>query len=576
MLLAAAFRLPYLLLRGAPAADEVRYYAESLALFNIERHQDYLQLVDFDKVFFIIVTAPFSVLIHFMGGSPALAVSLFPFIAGILFIPLIFRLTEKLAGGGPAFWAGLVWAGLPSTVYYSAYSVPHTFYAYFFVLGCLLYLNYLQTGSRNYLIAATGVLFSLSKIRIEGLIVFLIFITVLVFKDRSDGALPRKICLDAALVCGVVAALWMIYHGISLLIFGTARGSGYSLLIRKSLGYLTLKIDSLFAVRTPGGFMQGSKLIYMLENPRLVALALTAILYDLLKTIFILPSRLIPPLFLPFLGLAFSGWKETSREAKSTVIFMTASLASILVYPLFWFSTSRFAYLIVPVGVFFIARGISSAESLIDTARGTAGGIFSSRRLLSSLTIIYLVFLNLPLVAIGLTASGQATKPDYEPVRKWLGMNLKDKKVAIMCWGDLAFALNTDFIQFPINVDRVIGKWQPVPVKLDDVVGLLDQRQNALVVVSRSELSYQGSAKDRNDYLKQSANLNLQFYGDEGLDDMGERNELGSSFFLRDFLPLIQGQQTFPGLNLVGTAKASGSEEIYYIFASDGLAAELK
>ena len=576
MLLAAAFRLPYLLLRGAPAADEVRYYSESLALFNIERHQAYLQLIDFDKVFFLIVTAPFSALIHYLGGSPALAVSLFPFIAGIAFIPLIFRLTEKLAGSGPAFWAGLVWAGLPSTVYYSVYTVPPTFYAYFFVFGCLLYLEYLQSGSRKYLIAAAGVLFSLSKIRIEGLIVFLIFLTVLVIKDRGDKVLPRKIGLDAALVCGVAVTLWVIYHGVSLLIFGTGRGTGYGQLIRTALGYLTLKIDSLFAAKTPGGFTQGSKLSYILDNPRLVALALTAILYDVLKTVFILPFRLIPPLFLPFLGLTFSGMKETGREAKSTVIFMTASLASILVYPVFWFSTSRFAYLVVPVGVFFIARGISSAESLVDTARGAGWRIFNGRRLLSALIMIYLIYLNLPLVATGLRASGHAAKPDYEPVRKWLELNLKDKNAAIMCWDDLAAALGMDFIQFPIKVDRANGKWQPVPVKLADVAGLLAPRQNALVVVSRGQLFDQDIGKGRNDYLRQSVNLNLPFYGDEGLEDMGERNELGSSFFLRDFLPLVQGQQTFPGLKLVATVKASDMAETYYIFASDRLAADLK
>ena len=145
-----------------------------------------------------------------------------------------------------------------------------------------------------------------------------------------------------------------------------------------------------------------------------------------------------------------------------------------------------------------------------------------------------------------------------------------------MCWDDLAAALGMDFIQFPIKVDRANGKWQPVPVKLADVAGLLAPRQNALVVVSRGQLFDQDIGKGRNDYLRQSVNLNLPFYGDEGLEDMGERNELGSSFFLRDFLPLVQGQQTFPGLKLVATVKASDMAETYYIFASDRLAADLK
>ncbi|MFH1069952.1 MAG: hypothetical protein V1794_10080 [Candidatus Glassbacteria bacterium] len=553
----------------------MRYFAESLTLFNIEGYRGYLHFADYDKVFFILVNAPFSALIHLLGGSPALAMGLFPFFASLAFLLLIYWFIEKIGGERTAFWAGLVWAGLPSAVYYAADTAPHTFFIYFFILGCSLFYQYSETRKKIYLIFAASILFSLSKIRMDGLVIFVIFLAVLVYAERRAGLKNREIAGSVMLAGAVAVVLWLVYRSISTQIFGSGRGADYGQLVRLSLGYLTSKIDALFGVGTPGGFFEGNKLKYVVENPGLVFLVLLSATYDVLKTLLIVPFRLFPPLLLPFIGLAVGGIGLRDEKARIMLIFMALSLISILIYPLLWFSASRFAYLFVPVAIIVIAGGYSRAEEMIDNTRRKVGSFLSGRRILTVLTIVYFVFLNLQLVAAAMK-SERDSAASYEPVREWLQKNFGDREIAIMCWSDIAPALGRGFIQFPIKVGRIDGKWRPLPISLSDVESLMNEKGNMLVIVSKEELYGKTYSGEEIDYFARSVAVNFPFIGDEGLENMDPRNRLGSVYFLQEFRLLVEGNIAVAGLTFVGKIEVSDEKRAYYIIATDEIAERLE
>jgi len=575
ILLAATFRLPFFILRTGPHGDELRYYAESLTLFNIEGYRSYLNLADFDKVFFIMVNAPFTALIHLLGGSQALAMGFFPFIASLVFVFLMYRFIEKISSVRTAFWAGLICAGLPSAVYYSAYAVLHTFFVYFFMLGCLLFYQYIKTRKRIYLVIAASILFSLSKIRMEGLVVFAIFLALLVYAERRAGLKNREIAGSAMLAGAVAVVLWLVYRGISTQIFESGRGADYGQLVRLSLGYLTSKIEALFGAGTPGGFLEGGKLDYVLENPGLVFLVLLSATYDVLKTLFIVPFRLFPPLLLPFFGLAFSGLGLRDEKARIMFIFMMLSLLSIFIYPLLWFSASRFAYLFVPVAVILIAVGFSRAEELIDNTHRKVGSFLSGRRILTLSTIVYFAFLNLQLVAAS-KKSEMDSAVSYEPVREWLQKNFGDRQITIMCWSDMALAIGRDFVQFPFRVERIDGKWRSLPISINEVASIMREKGNVLVIVSENELYGRTNAETNYDYFSRSLAFNFPFLMDEGLENMDLRNRLGSRFYLQEFRNIIEKQISISGVYYYGLINSTDGHAEYCVFALDKFAGYLK
>ena len=563
LLLAFLLRLPFLVFRSEPSGDELRYLAESFRVFNLEALRGYLHLVDYDKVFFIGVLSPFSSLVYALSGDLTLSASLFPFILSLLFVWLFYNFTSRLYGKDTAFWAGFLCAALPSVVYYSAYSLTNPFYAFFFVLGSFFLWRYLNQWKTTDLVICFLILISLGKIRIEGLgILFFGVYTVFAAYHRKEGEKRGYLKITAVIFVSTVL-LFTFYRLLALRIFGISPLSSYSALLGKSLGYLTLKLNSLMNVSTPGGFLQGDKLSYLAHNPHLVFYAGLSIAYDVLKTLFIIPGRLFPPLLFLFLGYVFFQREHQADEpVRSLERFFLLSLLTILIYPVFWFSCSRFAYLLVPVLLFFLAKGVEFYESALAHRLGGAQFRWRVRLVLGLGILAYLTFFLVQLI-IPQVKHKQATDP-LKPVAEWLITEFGDEEVAVLSWSELGSRINKEQLNFPIKVENVRGQWREMPVSLDETLKMLQARGNTLLVLSHQEVF--GAPQGAGDYFEKSAAINLPFINDESIENMRDRSYRDSPYYLQEFKALLDGTLEVKGLSLLKVIETGPGGDTYYIF----------
>ncbi len=570
--IAALIRLPLLLLRGQPAGDEIRYLSACFKLFRVDQLEGYLHLVDYDKVFFILATSPFVNLIDLISGNLVLSAGLTAFAAGVFFVVFYAYVVGRWYGRRTGWWVGLLAASIPAMVADSVQLVSHTFYVYFFVFAVFMMWKYLRGASTAALVAASLAFASLAKIRFEGIGLFLLFLIVLWQVRRTEGESGAAALknLWPAIGAGVLALL--VYRGLSAWIYGSFTGGGLEQLFRNSLGLLSNKLRVLFEMTTPGGFLQQNKLEYLLSNPGLVFYSALAVGYDLLKTILILPGRLIPPLLFVFAGVAFAGkgdsyWEK--GENRAVRAFCLLSLLTILAYPLMWFASSRFVILVVPVGILFIGLGLGKFELKMERRWSSRARLFSPRIVLSTALLVYMLFLDAQIVVPKIRAAGRG--PVVSPAAQWIKTNYGRSDMPVMGRGDWLAGLGLDYVALPLKTEHHDGYWRAVPISIDETVEIMRGRGKALLVLARSMVIGQSgkggeSGEDHSSYyFSESAARNLPFT-DESLENMEWYRTQPKAFLFQQFRPLIEGRLEVPGLELVKKIPVGERQDTVYVF----------
>jgi hypothetical protein len=569
MSIAVLIRLPLLLLRGQPAGDEIRYLSACFKLFRIDQLDGYLHLVDYDKVFFIVASSPFVNLINMLSGNIMLSAGLTAFAAGVIFVAFYAYVASRWYGRRAGWWVGLLAAGIPAMVSDSVLLLSHTFYVYFFVVAAYLLWRYLRVRSTSSLVIASLAFASLARIRFEGIGVFLLFLFIVWWFRRAEeesGAEALK-KLWPAFGVGVIALLG--FRCLSAWIFGSFTGGGLSQLFGNSLGYLSNKLRVLFDMPTPGGFLQQNKLDYLLSNPELAFYGMLAIVYDMLKTILILPGRLIPAFLFVFVGIAFSGnqnhcWTKSENRAVRALYLL--SLLTILVYPLMWFASSRFVILIVPVGILFIGLGLEKVEMKLERWWRWRGKIFSPRMVLSTGMLIFMLFFDAQIIVPKIRTAD--SEVEVNPVVKWIKTNYGQSDMPVMGKVSWLADIGLDYVALPLRTKHQDGYWRAVPISIDETVGIMRSHGKALLIVTRSQvIGLSGnSARDHSSYyFSQSAARNLPFT-DESLENMEWFRTQPKAFLFQQFKPLLQGEPEVPGLELVKKIPIGGQQDTVYIF----------
>ncbi len=562
---AIMIRLPELLSRGAPASDEAGYMAACFKLFGVDAFQGRLNIVDYDKVFFFLVVSPFVNFLYWLTGSFQLTASIVAFSLSILFVLLFYYVTSRIYGRSAGWWAGLLSAVLPAMIIGSSKLLTHQFYVFFFILATFMMWSYLQKGKSSYLIISCILFVSIARVRFEGILVYFAFMTVFWWTMRVRQVSLKSQLRQLAMLAGCALVMLIIYRLVSETLYGSLSKGGYGRLFSISLGYLSNKLRVLFNTPTPGGLLEADKFEYALKHLDVIGLAVLAVLYDLLKTIFIIPGRLIPPLLFPLLGfsiLGFPGREARSMPQKAVDAVCLLSLLSILVYPVFWFSASRFAFLLVPVMILFIARGLAAAEENLRYWFSSIKNRVWAKTLLATPVLIYLMFINIQVYVPVVRATEQT---DYlrEPV-EWINSRFSDQDISVVGLGDWIARLDLRYIRIPMKTEHQDGYWKAVPVSFGETLQMMrDEGEALLVLIHGQVIQTQQTASFNHSamYFSESAKRILPFT-DESLENMEWFRTQSKKFLFQEFQPLLRGEVEIPGLELAGTI-GSGYNMVY-------------
>jgi 4-amino-4-deoxy-L-arabinose transferase-like glycosyltransferase len=571
LVLALVIRLPFFLTRGEPGGDEIIYFGQSLSIFRVADLSGYHVYGNYyGKIFFVLLQAPFSSLVFLLTGNVTLSASFFPFISSLLFIILYYYFVKKLYGEVTAYWAGLIMACLPFMVYYSASMLSHTFFIYIFILGCLFLLKHLEDRKYLSLLVACFILAFLCKIRVEGFVIYLLAAIVVFYETWKTGTevndYRKKVLSTGLILVSVPLLISVSSELLTVYFFGPPDRSFQNFAAGKALGFLSYKLSTMFGVKFPGGFLKSNKLDYLLENYHLVPYVLLIVFYDTMKTLFVIPARLIPPLLFIFLGVVLAGKAEKkSRQVQVIERICLLSLLTVLIYPLLMFlSHSRYIYIYVPVLVLFIAKGLKVVEDFVSEKLAWKKKQFSSKMLLTILVLLYFsTFYFIMLVPIFKNWNSiKATNIVAETIQKDFGL----KKMPIMSMIGLPFDRNHDVLYFPYKISNREGVWGYwTPVSLEETVGILKKREEALLILSRKMVSGESAAPETpRDYFAESFSRDLGF-DDEGLELMRPKNAASKDLY-SEFRPIITGEETVPGLSLVRILPDLASGDSIYIF----------
>ncbi len=564
-LTAIALRLPLLLQKGYPASDEAGYLAACFKLFGVEAFEGRLNIVDYDKVFFFLVLSPFVNLAYWLTGSFQLTASSVALTLSVLFVLLFYYVTCRIYGRTAGWWAGLLSAVLPAMIMKSSSLLTHQFYVFFFVLAIFMMWRYLQEGKNSCLVLSGIFFISIARVRFEGILVFCAFMVVYWWTMRVRQVSFRNQLKQLGMLAGCALVMLIIYRLVSETLYGSLSKGGYERLFSLSLGYLSNKLRVLFNTPTPGGLLEADKLEYALNHLDVIGLAVLAVLYDLLKTIFIIPVRLIPPLLFPMLGFAilgYSGREARSMPQKAVDAVCLLSLLSILIYPVFWFSASRFAFLLVPVMILFIARGLAVAEVNLRGWFSAKRKKYSARALLAAPVLIYIMFINIQ-IFVPVVRGEERVDHFREPV-EWINSRFEDSDLPVLGLGDWIARLDLRYIRLPMRTEHQDGYWKAVPISIEETLQMMRNEGEALLVLVHGQViqvQQASSINHSNMYFSESARCILPF-NDEDLENMEWFRTQQKSNLYQGFQPLLRGEMEFPGLSLAGTI-GSGLGKVY-------------
>ncbi len=568
--LALLLRLPFLLMRGAPASDELSYFAQILHLLDIAHLESLYRFVSYDKPVFLLVNAPAVGLVYVLTGNPIWAVSWFPFLLNLLSVWLVYHLVSRLYDERTGLWAGLVWACLPVLVKRSANLSPESFYLFLMLLGLVFLHRALQSGRLRWLTTAALALACLGRVRPEGFGLFLV-VLILLIMARRNNQLGTVTLGRTLLVFGLAALVALIVPSLIMLAsFGSPTEAYYQGVAGKILGKLTLKLNHLFGLRTAGGLLSGNHLQYLLHNFHLVPAVAAVLIYDTLKTVFVLPTRLFPPLLLIFLSAVLFRGRNPGPETKFVEKALLISLVFLLAYPLLFFlSHSRYVFHYIPVLTVFIAVGITAVEDRLSRFRLGLSPSF----LLGGLICSYFALFYFVIYVPKFRDRTEAVERD-RPVRAWLAREFDSRPQAVMSEPSLPFHINKleSMPARDISLrDGLWGYWEPL--SLENTLARMRQEGIRTLVVS-TRLRDKNAAEPP-DYFALTG-FQIMGDGDEGLEMLrspdGSTRERRCDNFYAEFIGLIDHSISPARLSLRESIPFDCGRDTLLIFdyASDG------
>ncbi len=502
------------------------------------------------KLLFIIINAPVVNFFYKVTGNAGLSVAILPLLLSIAGLFAVYELGRRLYGIRGAYWAGLVYAVMPYLVLQSSLMHAEQYYIVFYLFGALMLNSYLRSRKTSVLILTMSWFAAICKVRPEGIIIFFIALVSIItwsLKEREHEPGRKNEWLRTAFLstaCLVFINLFFMLI-VEFDIVKVDAGSISSAYSGKILGSLARRITSLFNIALPGGLTNtGNKFGYLMDNWQVVFLAGLAWSYDILKTVFILPTRVVPPLILVFCGMALADKESRDPDVRFTERFLLASLLLILFFPVIYLlSFSRYMYIISPVAVFLAARGLSFLERRFASPDGLRWRLLTPSTIITCIIILYVSTGFYLLQAGDFLRRGAATvfsneyqengKRNTVELVKWLGENYSGNQVALMGegeWWHMVEGMNT--LRFPYRMGNVNGIWRVLPVSSAAVLDTLRNNSPALMVLARSQFFQIRRAGSKN-YFNESLSRNLA-YSDDGLELMRPAEENDPIFIFQE------------------------------------------
>jgi len=565
IILGFLLRLPFFLLRGDVSDDELNYFIQILHLMDISHFQSLSQFINYDKPLFVLLNAPVVGLLYLLTHNSIWSVAIFPFLLSLVSIALVFHLASKLYDERVGFWAGLIWACLPSLVKSSPYLAPHAYYAYLFLFSFYLLLRSLETGKDRYLISSALIFAGLGRVRPEGIGVFISALLFLILSARKKK-FPHLFVGKTALLFGAsFIVMFILPKLVFIATFGPPKATYLQAVTGKILGKLALKLKYLFELSTPGGFVAANKIEYLVRNFYLVPYIAAVLLYDTLKTVFILPVRLVPPLLFLFLGALFFRSEDEKPETELIVKIMLASLLLLLAYPLIFFlSHSRYIFSCLPVLIIFIAVGFSTVEKKL----ALSGMRLKPRLLLESCFFCYLALFYF---VIYVPMFQQRDKLKNTAVREWVNKEFSNGPRAVMSTLELPFHVNMNFYSPQAEISFRDGQWGYFErISLNKTLTSMRLLGITTLVISTAIRNKKTTAEL--DYFATTA-FQIMGDGDEGLEMLRDHSYIGGikhgeDFYL-DYIKLINSNNYPDGLTFQEIIPYNNFTDTLFIFRYD-------
>ncbi len=582
LFLTVLLRLPTFLFRGAPSGDESNYFDQALDLISHGPGWQGVESVQAaPKLLFILLNAPSVWSVYSLTHNAGLSAAVLPFLISIAGLLAVYVVGRRLYGPAGAYWAGLLYAVMPSIAFHSSVMTAEQMYVFFYLVGLILLGNYLAEGKKGQLIAVMLLFAALCKVRPEGIVIFALSLALV--SARCWKASPVGTGVIRSII-GVVTVSTICFLGSNLFFAFLTRsglvpispGPGIGSFPGHILGNLGRRVTSMFGVGLPGGLTaSGNKLGYIMENWRIVSLASVLVLYDVLKTVLILPTRIIPPAFFLFLGLSCAYDEPRPSHLRYLEVFILSSSLMILFYPvLFQLSFSRYMFILTPIAVFLGARGLVVLEKRMTLHPAVWLGKHI-RTILTVSILLYVVtgFYFLQAGALYREGAGTVFANQGEMSRnrnksmlvEQLRQGYSGKNITVMGEGDWWHRLEgVNKSLFPFRVGLVDGLWVTLPLSSEDVMDSLSAKKPALLVLSRSQF-YPVVRPGVTNYFRKSLSLNLGD-GDEGLEIMRPPEENDNYSIYKNLKFIWDGDSLSVGLRLVETVASPDDPDSLKVF----------
>ena len=579
LIIAAIFRVPAVLYTDV-SGDSRAYFNQAVEIFNNGYSSASIESVHKTKILFTsflaIVVGPLYRLI----GDTEITVSIVSFIFSIILVWSFWLMLRSVYGDEIAFWASLIFAVLPYNLSSSNTLLAHNYILMFMFWGLYFLNRFLKENKIRFIIAAAILLAYLIKVRPEGVLIFLfiaIVSTSLIGKGyfNSNGyAIHEKVWKKTAFAW---AGSFIVMYAVSFLInhaVGSAADSSQTgstnPIIGKALGNIARKIQALFAVQPKGSLTQSDKLVYITNNLKLVMLSSAVYIYDLFKTMFVLPMRIIPP-YVWFLAGAslFDTGKYVRHDNKTILLFSLTLIFAFFccfIYPaLYLLSHSRYVYLVVPIACLGAGIGLSN---LVGRFRMKRTSEFAA---ISILLVIVIFNYLLPCLGMCITSGRpiifqhvESRVSAIDNVQKYINKNYPDLTIPVMGLGPFTSALpGKPRLDYPQHYHSDNFLFVPDTISLLETITLLDKNRPALVLIPDTRNSKPSRVNRAYSYFSRSLELNNPFV-DEGLELMRSAEEKDHRYIYSQLLDIIDNRHKYEKFKFVETF--SDQTQTLYLF----------
>lgn len=361
LLLALTIRLVYIYYNFSLGGDEVKHTAMAISIWQGGVFSGFFHPIDLPRLFLLIFISPWISLTYLITKDVMLAAGITPFLFGTAVVLIIYQICFRLYDRKTAIWAGVLASLFPPLVLQSSRLLPEIYYLFCICYGILFLVYFFEKRTLINMFLASLFFAMAARMHIEGNLVFLLLVVYVLYeacKWKRGGLIPpRSLVFMAAVMFGTLLTIMLVELIVAIKVIHVPRSSS-SALIGILLGKVVHRLQTLFLVKTPGGFLQSNPFQYAAENLHLVWYSLLAVVFDLLKSIFLIPLRIIPPLLLIVFGFSFSN-NCLSYTQKRIETFLLLMLPTLLVFPVLLIAELRYFALLIPVAIIFLAKGMS-------------------------------------------------------------------------------------------------------------------------------------------------------------------------------------------------------------------------